>query len=226
MPFPGLVHPEPKLVGVTPSRDNIEHVDLAEERRQAMQRSSFDFGQEDRPVSAMKTPIRENKDPSPGNSPPGTAFDSESLWGATGLCRRRNDDCRARLAVANLCHSTRSAVEPIGEGEGQGVNSQEQQGAAERQASAGARDGVKGNRRTLAARAPLHALVMPPLEGTKSPRGLQYYRDEEVNERREEFIQPPQVEASDQGNQHAHTQRQVAHRIALPLPLPQAGPWQ
>ncbi len=31
--------------------------------------------------------------------------------------------------------------------------------AAERQASAGARDGVKGKRRTLAARAPLHALV-------------------------------------------------------------------
>ena len=31
--------------------------------------------------------------------------------------------------------------------------------AAERQASAGARDGVKGNRRTLAARAPLHAPV-------------------------------------------------------------------
>ena len=32
--------------------------------------------------------------------------------------------------------------------------------AAERQASAGARDGVKGNRRSPAARAPLHALVM------------------------------------------------------------------
>ena len=32
---------------------------------------------------------------------------------------------------------------------------------AERQASAGARDGVKGQRRTLAARAPLHALVRP-----------------------------------------------------------------
>ncbi len=31
--------------------------------------------------------------------------------------------------------------------------------AAQRQASAGARDGVKGQRRTLAARAPLHALV-------------------------------------------------------------------
>ena len=31
---------------------------------------------------------------------------------------------------------------------------------AERQASAGARDGVKGNRRSPAARAPLHALVM------------------------------------------------------------------
>ena len=30
---------------------------------------------------------------------------------------------------------------------------------AERQASAGARDGVKGQRRTPAARAPLHALV-------------------------------------------------------------------
>ena len=33
--------------------------------------------------------------------------------------------------------------------------------AAERQASAGARDGVKGQGRTLAARAPLHALVRP-----------------------------------------------------------------
>ena len=33
---------------------------------------------------------------------------------------------------------------------------------AQRQASAGARDGVKGNRRTLAARAPLHALVRLP----------------------------------------------------------------
>ena len=31
--------------------------------------------------------------------------------------------------------------------------------AAERQASAGARDGVKGQGQTLAARAPLHALV-------------------------------------------------------------------
>ena len=30
---------------------------------------------------------------------------------------------------------------------------------AERQASAGARDGAKGNRRSLAARAPLHAIV-------------------------------------------------------------------
>ena len=33
--------------------------------------------------------------------------------------------------------------------------------AAERHASAGARDGVKGNRRSLAARAPLHAIVRP-----------------------------------------------------------------
>ena len=32
---------------------------------------------------------------------------------------------------------------------------------AERQASAGARDGVKGKRNDLAARAPLHALVRP-----------------------------------------------------------------
>ena len=34
--------------------------------------------------------------------------------------------------------------------------------ATERQASAGARDGVKGKRNDLAARAPLHALVRPP----------------------------------------------------------------
>ena len=34
---------------------------------------------------------------------------------------------------------------------------------AERQASAGARDGVKGKRNDLAARAPLHALVRPLL---------------------------------------------------------------
>ena len=33
---------------------------------------------------------------------------------------------------------------------------------AERQASAGARDGVKGKRNDLAARAPLHALVRRP----------------------------------------------------------------
>ena len=39
--------------------------------------------------------------------------------------------------------------------------------AAERQASAGAHDGVKGERRTLAVRAPLHALVRrPTLEGS------------------------------------------------------------
>jgi len=38
--------------------------------------------------------------------------------------------------------------------------------AAQRQASAGARDGVKGERRTLAVRAPLHALVRLP-----SPEG-------------------------------------------------------
>ena len=34
---------------------------------------------------------------------------------------------------------------------------------AERQASAGARDGVKEKRTDLAARAPLHALVRPPV---------------------------------------------------------------
>jgi hypothetical protein len=36
--------------------------------------------------------------------------------------------------------------------------------AAERQASAGARDGVKGKRNDLAARAPLYALVRWPAE--------------------------------------------------------------
>ena len=40
---------------------------------------------------------------------------------------------------------------------------------AERQASAGARDGVKGKRNDLAARAPLHALVGRPIAGSGSP---------------------------------------------------------
>ena len=39
---------------------------------------------------------------------------------------------------------------------------------AERQASAGARDGVKGKRNDLAARAPLHALVRPPVVDHRS----------------------------------------------------------
>ena len=43
---------------------------------------------------------------------------------------------------------------------------------AERQASAGARDGVKGNRSDLAARAPLHALVRPPRSKVRSDRNL------------------------------------------------------
>ena len=45
--------------------------------------------------------------------------------------------------------------------------------AAERQASAGARDGVKGQGRTLAARAPLHALVRLPTLGAFATSGRQ-----------------------------------------------------
>jgi len=44
---------------------------------------------------------------------------------------------------------------------------------AERQASAGARDGVKGKRNDLAARAPLHALVRWPAEA-RVHRGRAY----------------------------------------------------
>jgi hypothetical protein len=43
---------------------------------------------------------------------------------------------------------------------------------AERQASAGARDGVKGKRNDLAARAPLHALVSRRSMGATQPTGV------------------------------------------------------